>query len=753
VRRVRREDAVTHSDDVAERTERRIGRPSKAAPFSSKVVAWLKQDPDLPTQELLRRAKEAGYAGSKTAFYGLVAGIRPPPRAAHVVRFEGLPGEFSQHDFGQVDVTFVDGKKKRVHFFASRLKYSRFAAVTLVDDERVETLVRGVARDFVAFGGLPLMAVFDRPRTIVRKGGRGREVEAFNATFAQAMVDLGVGVEMCAPRSGNQKGSVERLVGWVKSSFFKPRKFLDDTDLRAQLAAWLVEANTKTPSRATGVIPETRRQEELARLRPVKVLPEKLALRMPIFVGPTAEVMFEGVAYSMPPRATHVAGTLFLYEHQLHIVAGRFEATHPRRKKGQPTAPLPEHRAAKIAAVHGDRAKLYEKRQQILNLGGAALALITDIVHREPRLLKRRVERLYVSVIPLFEELVSEISEGRAASSAGDVTAGGETSTPSTARSRTLAAGYRNGTMGGVLGGSVEEGWLRRSAAFLVLLARAAGARIVATDLGRGAEGRRGGVGDDASTDRLHLGVATREPGGVCGMASRESGPHLLELFAGAGFRFESDHAGALEHDATEVRAARRPDGSDLEGDSAAEAPQSDAVKVDDFVKTLAEGIEIEAARAERFVVGDGVAGLPPVHDNRRRLGGAHRRLWIGLALGAVPEPTDPVEDLAVQPLDDGAHVRVGGEVERRVALRREGFHGVDVDVKRLDALELRGDLDVLGSRVPGLLDELGSLEERVTAEPRRDEESRSTGTVGDRARLRPDPGGLLAWQREEALF
>jgi len=158
------------------------------------------------------------------------------------------------------------------------------------------------------------MAVFDRPKTIVQKGGKGRDVEQYNATFAQAIVDLGVGVEMCAPRSGNQKGSVERLVGWVKSSFFKHRKFQDQTDLEAQLAAWHVEVNTKTPSRATGVIPEMRRQEELARLRPIKVFPEKLALRVPVFVGPTAEVMFEGVAYSMPPEATHVAGTLFLYE-------------------------------------------------------------------------------------------------------------------------------------------------------------------------------------------------------------------------------------------------------------------------------------------------------------------------------------------------------------------------------------------------------------------------------------------------------
>jgi transposase len=383
VRRMQRETAVNHTDDPVERRARRIGRPSKTQAYSDKVRAWLAEEPELPTQELLRRAREAGYDGNKSAFYALVAAARPV-RATPVVRFEGLPGEFSQHDFGHVDVRFVDGRKKRVHFFASRLKYSRYVAVSPVEDERVETLVRSLARHFVAFGGRPLMAVFDRPRTIVTKGGKGRDVEAFNATFAQAIVEIGVGVEMCAPRSGNQKGSVERLVGWVKSSFFKPRKFVDEADLRAQLAAWLIEANTRTPSRATGVIPEKRRQEELPRLRPIQVLPEKLALRIPITIGPTAELLFEGVPYSMPPEATHVPGTLFLYEDRLRIVAGRYEAVHRRRKKGEPPAPLPEHRA-----------KHYEKREQILQLGPAALTLLTDITHREPRLASRRVEELY----------------------------------------------------------------------------------------------------------------------------------------------------------------------------------------------------------------------------------------------------------------------------------------------------------------------------------------------------------------------
>ena len=122
IERVRSEPEVSHVDDRAEHRSRGIGRPSKAAQFAEHVRVWLTAESDLPTQELLRRATEQGYDGGKTAFYTMVASARPP-RSTPLVRFEGLPGEFTQHDFGHVDVRFVDGRKKRVHFFASRLKY------------------------------------------------------------------------------------------------------------------------------------------------------------------------------------------------------------------------------------------------------------------------------------------------------------------------------------------------------------------------------------------------------------------------------------------------------------------------------------------------------------------------------------------------------------------------------------------------------------------------------------------------------
>lgn len=124
VRRIAKEPSVIDVDDAAEREKRRIGRPKVAENFRAQVEAILKQEADLPSLEILRRVCEAGYPGGKTALYELVASLRPQV-AQPLVRFEGLPGEFSQHDFGQVEIAFLNGSVQRVHFFASRLKYSR----------------------------------------------------------------------------------------------------------------------------------------------------------------------------------------------------------------------------------------------------------------------------------------------------------------------------------------------------------------------------------------------------------------------------------------------------------------------------------------------------------------------------------------------------------------------------------------------------------------------------------------------------
>ncbi|RME25281.1 MAG: IS21 family transposase, partial [Deltaproteobacteria bacterium] len=382
VRRIARKPPVT-AESLVQPPAKSAGRPSVAAPWRSWIVERLAGEPHLLTVELLRRARLAGYDGGKSAFYGMAASVRPKPKRVET-RFEGLPGEFSQHDFGQTRITYADGTEEVVHFFASRLKWSRFCAVSLVPNQRAESLVRALARHLVAFGGVPLRCVFDRPRTVARKWRKDGTVTDWNPLFAQAMVELGFVAELCWPYRPNQKGSVEHLVGWVKGSFFKQRRFHDREDLEQQLAEWLVEINLHRPCRATKEIPETRRQQELERFRPVRLQPQELALRVPVHVGPTAEVRHPDYGrYSMPPEAAGIPGTLFLYEDRVRIVAGRHVRTHDRVGPGE-LAMDPEDRAARLKAVSGRRGRSYQAREDLLALGEPALAFLTELVHRRP---------------------------------------------------------------------------------------------------------------------------------------------------------------------------------------------------------------------------------------------------------------------------------------------------------------------------------------------------------------------------------
>lgn len=394
IRRIKHEPEVVSVDEVAPREERKIGRPSKAAPFKDKVEALLEEEPHLKSVEILRRMRIEGYEGGKSAMYELVRGLRKKHQDT-IVRFEGLPGEFSQHDFGEVNVTYLDGTTERIQFFGSRMKYSRFVQVTVVDDQKAETLVRCLCDHFQVIGGVPLLAVFDRPKTIAKKSKANGEVVEWNSFFAQAALELRMGIEMCWPRQPRQKGSVENLVKWVKGSFFKQRRFKDRDDLLDQLDQWHIEVNFERECRATERIPAELLEEERPRLRPVHVTSETLGLPVPIHVGPTAVVIHDTHKYSMPPESAGFSGTLYLYPKTVKIVAGRYTAEHPRLFERHATSRPTEHRAARLATVSGKRGRDYLKREDILELGDVACEFVTELVHRRPKGWKREIDQIW----------------------------------------------------------------------------------------------------------------------------------------------------------------------------------------------------------------------------------------------------------------------------------------------------------------------------------------------------------------------
>jgi hypothetical protein len=64
---------------------RGVGRPSTVAPFAPQIEAWLREAPTMSGAEVLRRAREVGYRGGKSALYELVRRLRIPITASLTV--------------------------------------------------------------------------------------------------------------------------------------------------------------------------------------------------------------------------------------------------------------------------------------------------------------------------------------------------------------------------------------------------------------------------------------------------------------------------------------------------------------------------------------------------------------------------------------------------------------------------------------------------------------------------------------------
>ena len=405
VQRILKEPPVVSASDAEERRRRGVGRPGVPERVRLRLGELVGEEPEAPPLEILRRLREEGVRLGESTFYRLYRRAVSALPATLMVRFEGVAGEFAQFDFGEVDVRLLDGSKRRVHFAAYRLKYSRWVHVVLVADERIESLVRSLLAAFEASGGVPLSVVFDRAKTVVIGTDGDRPI--WHPTLAQVAIDYGFAIELCAARSPEQKGSVENLVGYVKRSFFRARRFADlDGDLPRQLLEWLASVNEERPSRATKEIPAVRLQAEQERMKPLAVAPADYGLRFAVQVGPTALVDFQGIRYAMPAPSCGLPATLFLYPDRVRIVAagGRFEATHPRFPLFGKTSYLPGQRAEQLAAVAGARKRLYFMRERLLELGPVGEGYLTELIHARPHTWKGDVERLFALLEEVGEE-------------------------------------------------------------------------------------------------------------------------------------------------------------------------------------------------------------------------------------------------------------------------------------------------------------------------------------------------------------
>jgi transposase len=365
------------SEPVDQSSPRRQ-RVSQVDPWRSQIAEWLRQGlSGVRMLELAREDAERPYPGCASVWRAAVRRERVVLEHEQAVadvpiRFEGLPGEYLQVDWGEIrHFPFTHQASGRRYFLACRLKYSRWVWVRFTTDMRQETLFRGLVDCFNALGCVPWVLVFDNMKTVT-VGRDEQEQPIWHRALLQLAAEFDFHPVACWPESGNQKGSVESLVKFVKTNFLVGRSFVDDADLALQCVQWQTRVNTERPSQATDVTPLARLVEEVAKGGTLPRTAADYGFAEPGKVSSGALVAVLGNSYSVPIE--HVGAPVTVRVQRQRIVIWR----DAERLAEHARAPDGAHRrvrnAAHFAPLFGrkPRGQVMLYREVLLELGDVA---------------------------------------------------------------------------------------------------------------------------------------------------------------------------------------------------------------------------------------------------------------------------------------------------------------------------------------------------------------------------------------------
>lgn len=373
-------------------------RSSIVDPYEEQIRQWLSAGLSAVRMlELARGDSERPYLGGRSVFCDHVRRLRQERELAAAdvpIRFEGLAGEYLQVDWGEVrHFPFSEQPPATRYFLSCRLKYSRASFVRFTLDMTQETLLRGLVDCFLAFGFVPWVVVFDNMKTVT--SGRDEQGQpVWNQSFLQFAREFDFHPEACSPGAGNQKGSTESLVKWVKGNFLCGRSFADDGDLAGQTEQWLEMANSR-PNSATGVAPGQLLQEERAAGGRLPACAYDYGLAECGRVNGESLVAVEGNTYSVP--VGHVGAPVVVRLHRERLVIwrdGQCLAEHPRMAKGlHKRIRRMEHYGPILAKKR--RARLMLEREELLGLGGVASAYLATLSRRQRQHLAEQIGTVY----------------------------------------------------------------------------------------------------------------------------------------------------------------------------------------------------------------------------------------------------------------------------------------------------------------------------------------------------------------------
>jgi transposase len=232
-------------------------RGSVTDTFEPRIRELLAAYPRMPATVIAGRI---GWPYSIRTLSGKVAQLRPlylPPDPAG--RTVYLAGDIAQHDFWFPPIELPVGfgqvrTAKQLPVLTMITGYARHVDGLLIPSRTAQDLFAGWWQLIARLGAVPRTLVWDG------EGAVGKYRRGANALTAETHAFrgvLGAKVIICKPADPEAKGLLERVHGYLETSFLPGRSFTGPADFNAQLAGFFAQANRRW-RRAMGCAPADR---------------------------------------------------------------------------------------------------------------------------------------------------------------------------------------------------------------------------------------------------------------------------------------------------------------------------------------------------------------------------------------------------------------------------------------------------------------------------------------------------------------
>jgi transposase len=323
-------------------------RPTLLGAYDGAIRQMLSDTPELRAPAVLERLRPLGYRGGLTVVRQRLRQLRPAAEREPFLTLDFAPGAAVQVDWADFGFA-LPGCPRRVSAFVMALCHSRMLYLEFVFSQAMGTFLRCMERGLRFFGGTTKADIFDNMKTVVLSHTPTATV--FNQRFLEYARTRHFAVVACNVRRGNEKGRVERPIGFVRERFWPGCRPTDLMDLNVKATAWRDTFANNRVHEVTGKVPAlVFENEERRLLRPISEVPFNADDVESAGVTKSFRVRFDRNFYSVPPqlvgqsvvvRANDAAVAVFLGPKQV--------AMHRRSWDVAVDIEHPAHREAALA--------------------------------------------------------------------------------------------------------------------------------------------------------------------------------------------------------------------------------------------------------------------------------------------------------------------------------------------------------------------------------------------------------------------